>query len=167
MEEQVLRRVGSYIIRRAELRDIPDVIRVNLANLPEHYSESFYKDLLLSNPESFFVAELGSKVVGYIMCRVEFGFSSFGGLSIVKKGHIISIAVDKEHRRRGIGRALMEEALLGLRKRGCKEAYLEVRVSNTPAINLYSRLGFRVVKRIGGYYRDGEDAYVMALRLAS
>jgi len=45
------------------------------------------------------------------------------------------------------------------------ECYLEVRVSNTPAINLYSKLGFMIVKIMKGYYADGEDAYVMARKL--
>ncbi|MEM3794231.1 MAG: ribosomal-protein-alanine N-acetyltransferase RimI, partial [Candidatus Bathyarchaeia archaeon] len=40
-----------------------------------------------------------------------------------------------------------------------------VRVSNDPAISLYRRLGFEVVKISRGYYVDGEDAYVMARRL--
>ena len=44
--------------------------------------------------------------------------------------------------------------------------FLEVRVSNTPAINLYKKFGFKIVRRIPYYYRDGEDAYVMVIRLA-
>ncbi len=45
---------------------------------------------------------------------------------------------------------------------GAEEVYLEVRVSNTPAINLYKKLDYRVVDLIKGYYHDGEDAYIMA-----
>ena len=55
----------------------------------------------------------------------------------------------------------MEEAIKGLKLRGCKEAYLEVRVSNIPAISLYEKLGFRKESVINGYYRDGEAAYLM------
>jgi ribosomal-protein-alanine N-acetyltransferase len=42
------------------------------------------------------------------------------------------------------------------------EVYLEVRVSNEPAIRLYEKLGFRKVQRIRFYYLDGEDAWLMA-----
>jgi ribosomal-protein-alanine N-acetyltransferase len=48
---------------------------------------------------------------------------------------------------------------------GAGEGYLEVRVSNEPAIELYSRLSFQKVKRNYGYYMDGEDAWVMAVGL--
>jgi len=46
-----------------------------------------------------------------------------------------------------------------------KEVYLEVRVSNTPAIRLYEKLGFKIVKVLEGYYSDGENAYLMAREL--
>lgn len=42
------------------------------------------------------------------------------------------------------------------------ECFLEVRVSNDPAINLYSKLGFRSTRRMSGYYMNGEDAWEMA-----
>jgi len=51
------------------------------------------------------------------------------------------------------------------REYGVEEYYLEVRVSNTPAINLYRKLGFETAGRIVGYYLDGEDAYLMARRV--
>ncbi|HEY7507440.1 MAG TPA: hypothetical protein VH621_07505 [Nitrososphaera sp.] len=45
------------------------------------------------------------------------------------------------------------------------EIYLEVRVSNTGAVKMYERLGFETKSRLRSYYRDGEDAYLMALEL--
>ncbi|MEM1764016.1 MAG: GNAT family N-acetyltransferase, partial [Candidatus Jordarchaeales archaeon] len=66
---------------------------------------------------------------------------------------------------RGIGRMLLERGLQAMRKYGAEEAVLEVRVSNEPAISLYKKIGFVVVKTIKGYYHDGEDAYLMCKKL--
>jgi len=113
----------------------------------------------------FLVAEVKGEVVAYIMTRVEWGVGFFT-LRIVKKGHIVSIAVLPEYRRRGIAKKLMSNVLETLKNRyKSNEVYLEVRVSNVPAINLYEKLGFEKVKVIKGYYLDGEDAYIMAKRL--
>jgi len=103
--------------------------------------------------------------VGYVMCRIETGLPDFGLLGIAKRGHIISIAVLPEHQRRGIGTALAKEAMTGMRVHKAKECYLEVRVSNTPAVNLYKKLGFEVSRVVHNYYADGEDAYIMSLKL--
>jgi ribosomal-protein-alanine N-acetyltransferase len=96
------------------------------------------------------------------MCRIERGFSELRRFGISKKGHIVSVAVLPEHQRKGIGKALVEKALEGMLDYGAGETYLEVRISNEPAIDLYKKLGFNIIRRIVGYYRDGEDAYVMA-----
>jgi ribosomal-protein-alanine N-acetyltransferase len=70
-----------------------------------------------------------------------------------------------EHRRKGIGQALVTKAMEGMRLYNAKQAFLEVRVSNMPAISLYKNLGFKVTRTIKGYYSDGEDAYVMSREL--
>lgn len=160
-----LRRVGDYVIRRCEFEDIPRVIEVNMKNLPEHYSDYFFESLLNELPEAFIVAEINNETVGYIMCKTEFGFSNFKRLGFVKKGHVVSVAVNAEHRGKGLGKALMEEAISAMAARKCDEVYLEVRVSNTPAVKLYEKLNFIIKSRLRGYYRDGEDAYLMALDL--
>ena len=160
-----LRRIENYVIRRCEYKDIPSVIAVNMRNLPEHYSDYFFESLLNELPEAFIVAELDNDIVGYIMCKVEFGFSNFKRLGFVKKGHVVSVAVNEEHRGKGLGKALMEEAISAMASRKCDEVYLEVRVSNTPAVKLYEQLNFIIKSRLRGYYRDGEDAYLMALDL--
>ncbi len=79
--------------------------------------------------------------------------------------HVLDVATAPEARRRGLARALMEEALADGVRRGATRAMLEVRTSNAPAIALYRALGFihDTIRR--RYYQDGEDAVLMSLVL--
>ncbi len=161
----ILRQLGQCSIRRAVTSDLISIMEINLKTLPEHYSDYFYESLLAELPEAFIVAEVGEKRVGYIMCKTEFGFSNFKKLGFVKKGHVVSIAVIEEYRRKGIGSVLVEESVNGIKLRNCDEFYLEVRCSNGEAVRLYEKLGFVIKQQLNTYYRDGEDAYLMAIEL--
>ena len=161
----ILREIGECLVRRAELVDLIPVMEINLKTLPEHYSDYFYESLLAELPEAFIVSEIKGKIVGYVMCKTEYGFSNFTKPGFVKKGHIVSVAVLDEHRRKGIGQALVEEAINGVKTKKCDELYLEVRCSNNDAVQLYERIGFVIKQRLKTYYRDGEDAYLMAIEL--
>lgn len=163
--QTALRQVGDYVVRRCQYEDLQSVIKVNTTTLPEHYSDYFFESILKELPESFVVAELNRRVVGYIMCKIEFGFSNFRKLGFVKKGHVVSVGVLDEHRGKGLGKALMLEGINGVIGRRGDEIYLEVRVSNESAIKMYEKLGFAIKSRLRSYYRDGEDAYLMALEL--
>jgi [ribosomal protein S18]-alanine N-acetyltransferase len=80
--------------------------------------------------------------------------------------HVLNIATAQEERRRGVGRALMDEAAARARRGGAVLATLEVRRSNASAIALYRTLGYRQVGVRPNYYADeGEDAIVMVLDL--
>lgn len=164
--QTALRKVGDYVIRHCEINDLQAVIDINMAALPEHYSDYFFESILRELPEAFIVAELNDKIAGYIMCKIEFGFSNFRKLGFVKKGHVVSVAVLEEHRVKGLGKALMLEGINGVMHKKGDEIYLEVRVSNTGAINMYQKLRFDTKSRLRSYYRDGEDAYLMALDLS-
>jgi ribosomal-protein-alanine N-acetyltransferase len=159
--------MGDCILRRCELGDIIPVMEINLRTLPEHYSDYFYESLLEELPEAFIVAEISGKIVGYIMCKLEHGFSNFKKLGFVKKGHVVSVAVIDGHRNKGIGSVLVEEAIKGVKIRECSEMYLEVRCSNNDAVRLYENLEFSITQRLKAYYRDGEDAYVMAINFTT
>ncbi|MDE1826386.1 MAG: ribosomal protein S18-alanine N-acetyltransferase [Thaumarchaeota archaeon] len=161
-----LRDIGNCVIRRCDPSDIIPVMEINLKTLPEHYSDYFYESLLAELPEAFLVAEIEQKLVGYIMCKIEYGFSNFKKLGFVKKGHVVSIAVLPDHRQKGIGRALVEEAIVGVKIKKSDELYLEVRCSNNEAIKLYEKLGFIIKQRLKAYYRDGEDAYLMTIEFS-
>jgi ribosomal-protein-alanine N-acetyltransferase len=75
--------------------------------------------------------------------------------------------VINEYRRKGFGSALVDETIKGVKIRQCSELYLEVRCSNNDAVRLYEKLGFSIAQRLKAYYRDGEDAYVMAIDFSS
>jgi len=80
--------------------------------------------------------------------------------------HVLNIATAVEERRRGVARALMQEAAARGRKAGAVLATLEVRRSNAAAIALYRSLGYRHVGIRPNYYADeGEDAIVMVADL--
>ena len=152
----------EHVIRAVRPSEIDKVIDINMKTLPEHYSREFYIYLYRAYPDLFLVADVDGEVVGYIMCRAEYRFSHIYPGLLVRMGHVVSIAVLPDYRGRGLGTALMVEGMRRMRKRGLREVYLEVRVSNSVAIHLYRKLGFVVVRVIKGYYHDGEDAYLMA-----
>ncbi len=152
-------------IRPVTIDDIDDVIAANIECLPEHYPLSFWKEHIEKWGRAFYVAEVNRRVVGYVMPRVEEGT---GYIKPVRRklGHIVSVAVREKYRRRGLATMMMVATLDALKKEySVEEAYLEVRVSNEPAIKLYQKLGFAIVKRLESYYLDGEDAFVMAKEL--
>ncbi|MHA2045730.1 MAG: ribosomal protein S18-alanine N-acetyltransferase [Candidatus Thorarchaeota archaeon] len=143
--------------------DIKHVVSINQLSLPENYPDQFFLGLFHHAPNAFFVAEYEGEIVGYIMCRIERGISGFGRLP-VKKGHIVSVAVLSHLRRKGIGKSLIIAAMDGMYDYGASEFFLEVRKSNEAAVKTYEKLGYSVRRVLRGYYRDGEDAYLMVMK---
>lgn len=80
---------------------------------------------------------------------------------------ILNVATAPACRRRGVAAALMRHAFERGRSQGLQSAFLEVRVGNTGAIELYRKFGFTVVSRRPRYYADGEDALVMHYSVTS
>jgi len=140
-------------------------MQINRVCLPENYSDFFFMDLHQRYPETFIVCEESGQIEGYIMCRIEVGLSNYGFSGLVRKGHVVSIAVLPQFRHRGVAQALIKRALEGMDYYKAKQCFLEVRITNDIAISLYKKLGFEVTRTINGYYSDGEDAYVMTKRL--
>ncbi len=153
----------SVEIRPADVSEIDDVIALNRMNLPENYPPQFFYEILSQFPKTFIVAKHGLQTVGYIMIRVE---KTLSVLKWVNRAHVISVTVHKAFRRQGIGRRLMLIACNNAYSEyKATEVYLEVRVTNAPAISLYKKLGFEIKEVSVGYYSDGEDAYVMQAQL--
>jgi len=83
--------------------------------------------------------------------------------SIAGEAEIITIAVARAHRRRGLGRLLMDAVLRDLHGTRAEVLFLEVDEMNAPAIALYRRLGFREVGKRAAYYRSSAGGTSNAL----
>lgn len=82
---------------------------------------------------------------------------------VAGEAELLRIGVSPAFRRQGIGYLLMKAFAESCGERETPEAFLEVRVSNVPAISLYERFGFKTVGRRKNYYHQpDEDACLMA-----
>ena len=131
--------------------DLDSVLEIEAKSFTDPYDRGMFLHLLRLEPEGFLVAEGGGDILGYVVVSARFGL-------------VFSLAVSGEHRRKGIGLMLMKAALTYLRGR-TERVSLQVRASNIPATSLYRRLAFQEDGLLEEYYRDGEDALVMSLRL--
>jgi ribosomal-protein-alanine N-acetyltransferase len=110
--------------------------------------------------DGFFVAEVEGAMAGFLIAIAP-PIGWLAGWS----GEVVLVAVDEEHRRLGIGRALMERAFTYFRTKRLRFARLHVDTANDGAAALYRRLGMSVEHIVPRYYRDGADAYRMVKRL--
>ena len=118
-------------------------------------------------PRHAFEVELARDIARLTVARAPdvIGFCNYWLLSDGGPGgevQVMAIASHPDHRRAGVGAALLAEALDHGRAHRAEVATLEVRRGNAPAIAMYERAGFRTVHVRARYYQDnGEDALVM------
>jgi ribosomal-protein-alanine N-acetyltransferase len=150
---------SSYRIRRMSFADIETVHKLDKLSFSLPWSKDSYQFELMQNPGSMqWVVEItypdkDQEVVGMI---VEW--------LVVDEAHIATLAVHPEHRKQGLGKQLLLVALREAIHRGMRTATLDVRASNVIAQKMYQQLGFEVVGRRPGYYRDNhEDAILMSI----
>jgi len=80
-------------------------------------------------------------------------------------GHVVTIDVNPEFRREGVGTVMMQAAEQRLRSEGCHSIFLETAVDNESAISFYKRLGYTVLRVLPAYYMGDLDAFLMGKSL--
>jgi ribosomal-protein-alanine N-acetyltransferase len=139
-------------IRDLSTRDLGAIERIERRSYATPWSRSMFASEL-AKPTSICVGAFGPEglLVGYLIIS-----------RYVDAWHVMNIAVDPDHRGRGVARALFDELFERTADDPLRGYTLEVRVSNDEAIRLYDRLGFRSRGVRRGYYTDNrEDALVM------
>jgi [ribosomal protein S18]-alanine N-acetyltransferase len=119
------------------------------------YDPAIFAAFYEYHAQSSLVAEMGGKVVGFVLGLKNRPF----------EGRIFWLAVKPAYHGRGIGTRLLLETLRIFRQMGALSAILEVRVGNKKAHSLYSALGFQMTGIFPGYYSDGEAAILMKRHL--
>jgi len=136
--------------------DLDVVMAIERASFSTPWSRGSFRNLLGRRDADLWVVvvedlAIAYSVVWYAATECELG----------------NLAVDPERRSRGIGRWLLDWTLRKAHERGAKQVFLEVRVSNQAAQDLYESRGFVQVGLRRRYYRaPTEDARVMCLDLA-
>lgn len=142
-------------IRSAKLEDINEIMSIE----PEafgnyHWSTEIFKNELINDYAKYFIAELNTInkiIVGYI-----------GYWLICDEGHITTLAVSQNYKRKHIADILLYNLISNALKNNIKWLTLEVRISNKAAIILYKKYNFKQIGIRKKYYQDNnEDALIL------
>jgi [ribosomal protein S18]-alanine N-acetyltransferase len=134
-------------IRRFKSDDISAISEIEQLSFKDPFPQYFLSQLADANPDTFLVAVIGDKIVGYAVID-----------KWPDQDHLVSIAVIPESRKKGVGQALLDHSIQRLQTESLK---LEVRRSNKVALDLYRKNGFLQTGIAYSYYTDGEDAIQM------
>jgi ribosomal-protein-alanine N-acetyltransferase len=138
-------------IRRVQPQDIFSVIKIAHESLPERYQPNIFNTFYESFPQGFLIALKHHKIVGFLI-----GVKTHD--SIAK---ILMLSVNENHRKQGIGSALLINFLQEMLLQNIHLVNLEVRTNNKIAITFYKKHGFDIQETITGFYQNVEDAYSM------
>ncbi len=138
------------IVRFMKEEDVKGVAEIEKECFASPWSEKSLSEEMENGNAYFFVAEINGEIVGYM-----------GTISVFGECSVTNIAVKEKYRGRGIASSLLERAILNSIYLGDEFITLEVRKSNTPAISLYEKYGFRKMGERKNFYRlPTEDAYI-------
>lgn len=139
----------AFLIRRATLADLPALIGLE-RNFPgDRLGRNNFRHLL-------------TRAHADVWVGVADGTPVANAVVLFRKNstcaRLYSLVVAPSTRGRGIAGALVRTLELAASARGCNRVRLEVRDDNAVAARLYTRLGYRFVRRVPAFYEDGHDA---------
>ncbi len=131
--------------------DISQVAEIERQIFSIPWSEKAFKDSMESDNTIYIVAKEDNNVAGYAGMYLSF-----------EEGNITNVAVNPLSRRKGIGEKIVRDILNRAYEKGVRDVFLEVRETNSAAISLYEKIGFKEEGiRKNFYEKPKENALIM------
>lgn len=144
----------NIVIEKMSERHIEKIASLEKECFSSPWSENALKEELTNEYARFFTAVCDGEICGYI-----------GAHNILGEIYITDIAVFEKYRRKGIGEKLLQKLVSVCEQEQADFITLEVRESNTVAVSLYEKAGFKTVgKRKAFYEKPREDAILMTYK---
>ncbi|RFB78084.1 ribosomal protein S18-alanine N-acetyltransferase [Methylovirgula sp. 4M-Z18] len=145
------------LIRPLDMAAAQDCARLHESAFAHAWSEADFERLLGARTtvaDGIFDSH-GQALFGFVLSQ-----------TVADEAEILSIVLDPHHRRRGLGRQLLNAHMARLTEAQVKSLFLEVEDGNVAAQGLYAHLGFHEIGKRHGYYRkaDGSTATALMLR---
>jgi len=142
----------EILIRKATEEDVEEVAAIESDSFTNPWQIQTFRRMVRQGRVRFLVAEEeGEGIVGYAVMWW-----------VMEQGELGNLAVRESHQGRSLGSALLDRILEDARERGVRHLFLEVRMSNQRAYDLYRSRGFTQVTVRKGYYRNPrEDARIL------
>lgn len=138
--------------------DLDEVVAVEQEVYPHPWSRANFSDSLAQGYHAWVLRAQDRELMGYFLV-----------MGIVDEAHLLNVAVSRAWQGKGVGRLLVNQAVALSRGLGMESILLEVRPSNSRALEIYQRYGFSEIGRRKGYYPAAnstrEDAIVMRFGL--
>ena len=139
------------ILREMTYDDLSAIAALEAELFKEPWTQAdFQRELDENEFANYYIAEINGEIAGY-----------FGLWLLFDQAQITTIGTAKKFQRQHVASFMMEAIDQMCAENECEFLSLEVRVSNTPAQNLYKKFGLEIVSVRKDYYSDHEDAYLM------
>jgi len=150
--------LAGLVYEPMQEQDIDDVLAVEQDVYPHPWTRQNFADSLKQEYQAWVLRDQSRELLGYFLI-----------MAIVDEAHLLNVAVARKQHGKGLGRFLLNQSVACARGLGMESMLLEVRPSNTRALEIYRRYGFNEIGRRKGYYpaanQQREDAIVMRFAL--
>ncbi|KAH8115075.1 acyl-CoA N-acyltransferase [Phellopilus nigrolimitatus] len=139
--------------------DLPNIMALVQSELSEPYVIYTYRYFLQQWPHLSFLAypSTSTEPIGVIVCKQSLHRDASN------RGYIAMLSVNKNWRKRGIARTLVQQSVDAMKENDVEEVVLETEFDNAAALSLYESLGFIREKRLYRFYMNGKDAFRLIL----
>ena len=144
-------KIEMHTMKLSDLEEIKNILQTDF---DDFWNFEIFKEELVNNNSSYLVLRYDNEIV------------CFGGIKIIlDEANIMDIVTRKDKRNQGFARFVLNELINISKEQNCTSITLEVNENNLPAIHLYELFNFKKVGRRKNYYKNGNTAILMTLKL--